>query len=119
MNPELSHDELEPHEDARLEALLRQDAAREHYVDDAGFSLRVMAALPPPRALRSYSWLGPALGAVTAAGVAAFSPATRELLAPLNTALSGHWVTLPSLVSLVPVVALVYFAAWFATSEAR
>lgn len=119
MNPELPPEQngFEVLDDERLERLLRQDAARDAQVEDAGFSLRVMAALPPPRRVRSYSWLGPALGAVAAAGVMAFTPATAELLAPLKTAMSGHWVTLPSLVVLVPVAALTYFAAWFAATE--
>jgi hypothetical protein len=119
MNPEQPIGHLDPLEDVRLERLLRRDAARDPWVEDAGFSLRVMSALPPARQLRSYSWLGPALGAVAAAGVAAFSPVTHELLAPLNNALSGHAINPSSLMALVPVAALVYFAAWFATSETR
>ena len=40
-------------DDARLERLLREDAARDPYIEDGGFTARVMAGLPAPRRQRS------------------------------------------------------------------
>ncbi|MDE2148961.1 MAG: hypothetical protein KGJ55_03800 [Gammaproteobacteria bacterium] len=54
--------------DAWLDALLAADARSEGYIDDAGFTARVMAGLPRRRA-RSWQWLAPALGALGALGV--------------------------------------------------
>jgi hypothetical protein len=118
MNAEVhpGHDEFDPDE-ARLEALLRADAARDAYVEDAGFTLRVMSALPAPKRLRSYSWLGPALGGLAVAGVVCFSPVTAELLVPLKTLLNGHWMPLQSLLVFVPLIGLAYGTAWFATTD--
>lgn len=110
---------LSPEEDLRLERLLREDAAREPHIDDAGFTARVMAGLPPAPRLRSYSWLGPALGAVGAAGVACFSSLPATLLAPVRLALQGHTPPLQSLLLLVPVAALTYAAAWFAATDSN
>ena len=104
-------------DDERLESLLRADAARDAYIEDAGFTMRVMSSLPLPQRRRSYSWLGPALGGLAVAGVACFSPMTAELLAPFKALLSGHWLPLQSLVVFVPLVALTYGAAWFAATD--
>jgi hypothetical protein len=105
--------------DARLEALLRADAARDAQVDDSGFSARVLAVLPAPRPQRSYRWLGPALGGLAAAGLAAFSPLTHELLAPVRSVASGHVHALhpQSLLVFVPLVVLAYVGAWFAATD--
>jgi hypothetical protein len=119
MNPQIPSDELHPLDDARLEALLRADAAREAYIEDAGFTARLMAQLPPPRRHRNYSWLGPALGGVAVAGVACFSPVLGELTASVKTVLNGHLVSMQSLLVLAPVVALAYGAAWFAATDSR
>lgn len=107
---------LSPEQELWLERLLREDAAREPYLEDAGFTARVMAALPQQQR-RSYSWLGPALGALGAAGVAAFSTLPAALLAPLRVAMHGHLPPLQSLLVLVPVAALVGFASWLAATE--
>jgi len=104
-------------DDERLERLLRADAARDAYVEDAGFTLRVMSALPAQPRLRSYSWLGPALGGLAVVGVAGFSPVMAELLGPAKTLLSGHWMRLQSLLIFVPLIALAYGSAWFATTD--
>jgi hypothetical protein len=110
---------FDPLDDARLEALLRADAARDSYIEDAGFTARLMAQLPPPRPQRSYSWLGPALGGVAAACVAWFSPLLGDLAVPIKTGLSGHLVQPQSLLVLLPLVALAYGAAWLAATESR
>lgn len=110
---------LDPALDAHLERLLRADAAREGYIEDAGFTLAVMAALPAPQRHRNYSWLGPALGGLAAAGLVGFSPLAGELLAPLKTALSGHLVTPQGLLVLAPLMALIGCTAWFAASESN
>jgi hypothetical protein len=104
-------------EDRWLEQLLRQDAALDPYVADDGFTGRVIAALPMPVRLRSYSWLGPALGGVGVAMLAAFSPLAGELLAPVRAGFAGHWAPWQSLVVLVPMIALTYTAAWFAATD--
>lgn len=116
MNPQVPgvDEELD---DAGLERLLRQDAARDAYVEDAGFSARVMAALPPPRRQRSYSWLGPALGTVAVAGVAGFSPLTADLVVQLKNALSGNLAPLQTLLLVSSLAAATYFTAWFAATN--
>jgi hypothetical protein len=118
MNPQIPSD-LDPLDDARLEALLRADAAGEAYIEDAGFTARLMAQLPPPRRQRSYSWLGPALGGVAVAGVACYSPVLGDLAASVKTALHGHVVPVQGLMVLVPMVVLAYGAAWFAATDSR
>jgi hypothetical protein len=123
MNPPVPNDgpgfELDPLDDARLEQLLRADAARDGYIEDAGFTARVMAQLPALRPHRSYSWLGPALGGLAAAGVALYSPVMADLLASVKTGLNGHVVPLQSLLVLLPLVALTYGAAWFAATDSH
>jgi len=105
-------------DDARLEKLLREDALRDAYVEDAGFTAQVMAALPVLRRQRSYSWLGPALGGMAVAGVACFSPTVVDLLAPLSTAVGGHGLPhLQNLLVFVPLIAFTYGAAWFAATD--
>ncbi|MBL6750851.1 MAG: hypothetical protein ISP90_10035 [Nevskia sp.] len=106
---------LSPEHERRLEQLLREDAAREPYIEDAGFTARVMDRLPP--AQRSYSWLGPALGGLGAAVVAAFSSLPADLLAQVRIALQGHLPAPQSLLVLVPMAVLVGFAAWLAATE--
>lgn len=119
MNPQDPSFDLDPLDDARLERLLRADAARESYIEDAGFTSRVMAQLPLPRPQRNYSWLGPVLGGLAAAGVACFSPVMADLLASVKTGLNGHVVPLQSLLVLLPMVALTYGAAWFAATDSH
>ncbi|MDR3415387.1 MAG: hypothetical protein P4L83_04295 [Nevskia sp.] len=103
--------------DLRLDRLLREDAARDGYIADDGFTARVMGRLPAPRRRRSYSWLGPALGAVAAAGVACFSPAAAHLAAPFQAALNGHTLPLHSFLVFLPALALIYGAAWLAATD--
>jgi hypothetical protein len=110
------HFELEL-DDPRLDAMLRADAARDAYIEDEGFTLGVLTALPPQQRLRSYSWLGPALGGLAVAGVVGFSPVTAELLAPLKIVLNGHLMPLQSLLVFVPLIGLAYGSAWFATND--
>jgi hypothetical protein len=117
MNPQMPEAELSPELDGELEQLLRADAGREPYIEDAGFTARLMSALPPRRERRSYSWLGPILGAVGVAGLAGFSSLPADLLTPLQVALHGHLPSLQSLLVLLPVGVLVGFASWLAASE--
>lgn len=127
MNPHIPNEvpseapgfDLDPLDDARLEALLRADAAGEGYIEDGGFTARLMAQLPPPRRQRSYSWLGPALGGVAVAGVAWFSPVLGDLAGSVRTALHGHLVPIQGLLVLAPMVVLAYGAAWFAATDSR
>jgi hypothetical protein len=109
--------ELSPELDRRLEALLRADAAAEPYVEDAGFTAAVMAAMPPPARRRSYSWLGPALGGVGALALARFSSLPEAVAAPLRAAVHGHLPAMQSLFVLVPMAVMMGCAAWFAASE--
>jgi len=122
MSPEIPSFEYDP-DDARLEQLLRADAARDAYVEDDGFTARLMAQLPPPRRQRSYSWLGPALGGLAVASVACFSPVVADisvqLLTPLKAGLHGHLVPAQSLLVLLPLLALTYGAAWFAATDSN
>ena len=118
MNTEIyPGDPLSDLDDARLEQLLREDAARDAYIEDAGFTARIMSALPAPQRQRNYSWLGPALGGLAVAWVACFSPLMVELLAPFKALLHGHWMGVQSLLVFIPLVALTYGAAWFATTD--
>ena len=69
----------EPADDAWLDALLAQDAARhrDDYLDDAGFTARVMADLPAQPALprwRRFALTG--LWATAGVGIAAALPGT-------------------------------------------
>jgi hypothetical protein len=117
MNIQEPEFELGPEAERRLEQLLREDAAREPYIEDAGFTAAVMSALPPAPARRSYSWLGPALGALGAAGLVRFSSLPAALLAPLREVLHGHLPPAQSLLVLLPMAVMVGAAAWFAASE--
>jgi len=103
--------------DARLERLLREDASRDAYIEDAGFTAAVLAALPAPRRRRSYGWLGPGLGVLAAAGLAGFSPLTQHLLAPARSLAAGQALPWQSLLVFVPLALLTYAAAWFATTD--
>jgi hypothetical protein len=114
-------------DDDRLDALLRADAARDAYIEDAGFTAAVMAALPPARPLRNYSWLAPLLGGLAAVIMICLAPLSG-LVGSLQTALEGdmlqallhgHLLPVQSLMVLLPLVALVYGSAWLAASDSR
>ena len=105
-----------PDDGAWLDALLRADAADEGHIDDAGFTARVMGALPARRA-RSWQWLAPALGALGAASVLALTGTNP--FAPLMELQAGHVLGLNAWLSLLPAVALPYLAAWLCTSDLR
>jgi hypothetical protein len=117
MSAEIPGVEQELPGEARLEALLRADAARDAYIEDAGFSAGVLAALPPPRRRRSYRWLGPALGGLAVAGLAGFSPLAHDVLAPARSLAAGHALHLQSFLVFVPLAVLAYAAAWFAATD--
>jgi hypothetical protein len=125
MNPEVPSFDPNP-DDERLEKLLRADAARDAYIEDAGFTAAVMAALPPPQRVRSYSWLGPLMGGLAVALVVCFSPLLTDLLGSLlsldshalQTALRSHLLP-QGLLLLAPLAALVYGAAWFAATDSE
>jgi hypothetical protein len=51
-----------PADDAWLESLLRDDAARAPHIDDAGFTARAMAQLPAATPRARYRWIVPAMG---------------------------------------------------------
>jgi hypothetical protein len=126
MNAEVPSFDPQPDDD-RLDRLLRADAARDAYVEDAGFTAAVMAALPPPRPLRSYSWIGPLLGAVAAVVLVCFSPLLGNLAGSLQSAfdgdllraLHGHLLPVQSLLLLAPLLVMVYGSAWFAAADSR
>jgi len=54
---------------ARVEALLRADARRETRLEDAGFSERVLAQIPPRRSTAPWAWALPVLGMFAATAV--------------------------------------------------
>ena len=53
---------IAPADDGVLESLLREHAATAPYIDDAGFTARVMARLPARHARPRYRWIVPAMG---------------------------------------------------------
>ena len=101
-----------------LDAALRSDA-REHraaYIDDAGFTARVMAALPAPAALPA--WRRPMLTALWAAaglGIALALPGTVFDVARDVLGLIGQRV---SLAGMVAGVAALGVATWAAAAVA-
>ena len=106
--------------DDLIESALRRDAA-DHasvYIDDDGFTARVMAQLPPamqpvPR------WRKPAvavLWGVAAAGAGAALPGVAlEIGREAFRLLAGHPVSLPQIASML---ALFGFATWSAAAVA-
>ena len=117
MSTEVPGIEQDLPDEAHLEAMLRADAARDAYIEDAGFTAGVLAALPAPQRRRSYGWLGPALGGLAVAGLAGFSPLTHEVLAPARSLASGHALHLQSFLVFLPLAVLAYAAAWFAATD--
>jgi hypothetical protein len=85
-----------------LERLLREDAARAAPIEDAGFSARVMASLPPPRK-RAASFLVPAMAALGTAAAVCFTPAGDFLLHNYAALLDGRHPSFSQLLALVPV----------------
>ncbi len=65
-----SHHDSLPDGAARVEALLRADARRDPRLDDAGFSERVIAHIPPRRTAAPWVRTLPVLGMFAAIGVA-------------------------------------------------
>lgn len=95
-----------------LERLLREDAAHAPHVEDAGFSARVMASLPPPRK-PAVRWLVPAMAALGAAVAAGFTPAGDFLLHHYAALLDWRHPSFSQLLALVPVA--FYYGFSFAT----
>ncbi len=98
-----------------LDAALRAhgDASRDDYIDDGGFTARVMSALPPPTALPA--WRKPVLvvlWAVAGAGTAFTLPGlmtdvAREVL----RIVAGQPVSLPGIATGVAALAVATWAA--------
>jgi len=57
MNDDIRSADTAPEDDAWLESLLRNGAAKQPYLDDNGFTERLMAALPSPRKKRNRGWI--------------------------------------------------------------
>ena len=98
-----------------LDAALHADG-REHraaYLDDAGFTTRVMAALPAPAALPA--WRRPALAALWAAagiGIALALPATLvDVAHDVIRLFVGHRVSLAGIAAGVAVLGAATWAA--------
>lgn len=104
-----------PAQDAWLESLLRDDALQAPYIDDDGFTARLMTALPPPRSRKNHGWiifgmtvLGVLIGGVWLHGVAAFLHEFFNLL-------GGKPVSLNGLTAFLAPVAVFY---WLSISAA-
>ena len=108
---------LAPAEDAWIEGLLREDAARHGHIPDEGFSERVMAALPGPRR-RSFGWVVPAMAVTGAAVAVALMPGTDEIARQLAAATRWRDLGASQLLALVP-VALLYWVAIAGAWEER
>lgn len=91
-------------DDAWIERLLREDAAAQTHVDDAGFSARVMAALPAQRS--APRWLVPAATVAACAATVLLTPAGGWFAETLIRAFAEGRISLASLWALVPVAVL-------------
>jgi hypothetical protein len=101
-----------------IDRLLREDAARA--IADEAFTLRVMAALPPPAASTAPSWFMPllilgsaALGALLAVALA---PAGISLVQGFQDLVQMRGLTQPAIAGLAISVAMLVSAVIFATS---
>ena len=98
-------------DDAWIERLLRDDAAHQAHIDDAGFSGRVMASLPPRRK-PVVNWLLPSMTALGCATAATMTPAGGYLVQGLtrltDLQLGVHLLNPSSLLVLVPIAAVYY-----------
>ena len=102
-----------------LERALASDA-REHaqaYIADAGFTARVMHALPPPLTLPAWRrWIVFALWVVAAIGFALALPAAAtEVARGLFRLLAGHSFSLSEIAA---ALSLAVIAMWTATAVA-
>lgn len=95
-----------------LDALLRRDAARAAHIEDAGFSARVMAALPAPH--RSVKrWLLPGMSLLGAAAALALTPAAGYFTTSFAGLFDFRHLSLAHWSVLVP-VALMYACSFAA-----
>ncbi len=104
-----------PGDDAWLESLLLADARQQPHIDDAGFSARVMAALPAPRR-EVHRWLVPAmavLGGVVSIGL---TPAGGYFASHYLGLFDLRHFSLDNLAVLVP-VAVLYVCSFAAVRE--
>ncbi len=92
-------------EDAWLERLLREDAARQPHLEDAGFSARVLAALPAPRKSPT-PWLMPAAAVLGSAAATFLTPAGGYLARSLMQLTDPHHFSPSALLVLVPLAVL-------------
>ena len=103
---------LAPQDDRWLEDALRADATG--YLDDAGFTARVMDALPPPAAVPR--WRKPAvaaLWALAAAGTAIALPgAFLDVARETYKLIAAQPVSLPQIATVVVALGI---ATWSAT----
>ena len=102
-------------DDAWLERLLREDASQQRHIDDAGFSRRVMAALPRRRKPVS-SWLVPAMTVLGCLLTGVFTPAGEDMVRGLLRLTDFQHFHFSNLLVLAPVAAL-YFCGFMTVKE--
>ncbi|PRC92364.1 DUF5056 domain-containing protein [Solimicrobium silvestre] len=113
INSAINLDSDSAEQDAWLETLLQEDASESHYLDDNGFSTRVMSSLPRSRASKDYRWilwiaasLGILIGGFWLSGFELYFQA-------LSSSFEGNATSLNCLIILLSPIALLY---WFAAT---
>ena len=110
MTDDIRSADTTPEDDAWLESLLHRDAAELPYLDDDGFTERLMAAMPPPRKKRNHEWIicamalfGMLIGGI---GLHGMEASLQDLLSLSN----GQAIPWNHLASLLVVIGIFY---WF------
>jgi hypothetical protein len=104
-----------PDDDAWLDALLRQDATANAYIDDAGFTAGVVARLPESTRASRYRWIVPAMGLLGCfIGLVWLSGGESLSASVVDLAQMKSW-TLPNILAASLPLGLLY---WLAVSAA-
>lgn len=107
---------LSPGDDAWIESLLREDAARQPHIADDGFVVRVLMNMPAPRK-PAPRWIVPAATATGCAIAALFTPAGAWFATTLVQLLDVRNFSAAHLSVLVPVA--VFYACSFSALRER
>lgn len=102
-------------DDAWLERLLHEDAARQPHIEDGGFSARVMEHLPPP-AKPAPRWLLPAMTALGCAIALFLTPAGEYFARNMVALLDFSHFSWSHLSVLVPIL-VIYVCSFAAARE--
>ena len=107
---------VSPGDDAWIESLLREDAARQPHIADDGFVVRVLMNMPAPRK-PAPRWIVPAATATGCAIAALFTPAGAWFATTLVQLLDVRNFSAAHLSVLVPVA--VFYACSFSALRER